>query len=63
LDRIYEKSIATFFRGQDNKIDKFTKELEDLRFQRDGNQIIRFDTGTEKSVIRISTIQPKDQET
>jgi hypothetical protein len=41
IDRTYEKSIGTFFRGQDNKIEKFKKKLEDLRFERDGNIIIR----------------------
>lgn len=41
LDRIYEKSVKTIFRGQLAKIAKFNKKLEDLRFVRAGNIIIR----------------------
>lgn len=42
LDRIYEKSVKTIFKGQLAKIAKFNKKLEDLRFVRDGNLILRF---------------------
>ena len=52
IDRTYEKSIGTFFRGQDNKIEKFKKKLEDLRFERDGNIIIRTNDG-DQSEIRV----------
>jgi hypothetical protein len=41
LDKIYEKSIKTLFRGQENKIREFQKVLEDLRFEKEGNIIIR----------------------
>lgn len=52
IDRTYEKSIGTFFRGQDNKIEKFKKKLEDLRFERNGNIIIRTNDG-DQSEIRV----------
>lgn len=52
VDRTYEKSIRTFFRGQDNKIKEFNNKLEDLRFQRDGNIIMRTH-GEHESEIRI----------
>ena len=42
LDRIYEKSLKTIFKGQATKIAKFNKKLKDLRFVRDGNFILRF---------------------
>ncbi len=57
IDRIYEKSIMTFFRGQDKKIKEFKKKLEDLRFERDGNIIIRA-PGETKSEIRILFTKP-----
>ena len=41
LDRIYEKSVKTLYRGQSTRIAKFNKKLEDLRFVRDGNLIFR----------------------
>lgn len=54
LDRIYEKSIGTIFRGQDKKIEKFNKKLEDLRFERDGNIIIRAtNAGMEQTEISV----------
>lgn len=47
LDLIYEKSIKTFFKGQDNKVKEFNERLKDLRFERDGNLIVKssFDSG------------------
>jgi hypothetical protein len=57
LDKTYEKSIKTFFRGQDNKIKEFKKKLEDLRFERDGNIIMRTN-GEDKSEIRIIFNKP-----
>lgn len=42
LDRIYEKSVKTIFKGQLAKIAKFNKKLEALRFVRAGNLILRF---------------------
>lgn len=41
LDRVYEKSVKTVFRGHDARITEFQKKLEDLRFVRDGNILIR----------------------
>jgi hypothetical protein len=41
IDRIYEKSVKTFFRGQTTRIKEFSERLEDLRFERDGNILIR----------------------
>jgi hypothetical protein len=41
IDQIYEKSVKTFFRGQATRINEFGRRLEDLRFERDGNILIR----------------------
>lgn len=57
LDRIYEKSITTFYKGQDKKIAKFNNVLEDLRFEREGNIIIHTQ-GENKSQIRIAFVSP-----
>jgi hypothetical protein len=60
LDRIYEKSIKTFFRGQDNRIAEFKKKLEDLRFIRDGNVIIPLGrNATDPAEIRIVFVTPQ----
>ncbi|WP_199232415.1 hypothetical protein, partial [Rubrivivax albus] len=40
LDRIYEKSIRTFFKGQVKKIAEFKAALDDLRKERDGELIL-----------------------
>lgn len=57
LDRIYEKSIITLFRGQENRIEEFKKKLDDLRFEKEGNLIFRANTGDQKSEIRIAFIK------
>lgn len=49
LDRIYEKSLATLFKGNAGKIKQFSEELHDLREQRDGNMIIKVSTCTADS--------------
>ncbi len=54
LDRIYEKSIVTFFKGQDKKIREFNKKLKDLRFERDGNIILQTNAGKEQTEIRVA---------
>lgn len=59
LDRIYEKSIQTLFRGQDNRILEFNKKLEDLRFVRDGNMLIRGGDQTNPVEIRIVFVAPQ----
>jgi hypothetical protein len=58
LDRIYEKSITTFFRGQDKRIAEFTRKLEDLRFIRDGNLLIRGGDQENPVEIRIVFVAP-----
>lgn len=47
LDRIYEKSISTLFKGHATKVKEFSEELHDLREQRDGNMIIKVIAGTD----------------
>ena len=47
LDRIYEKSLSTLFKGNATKIRHFGEELHDLREQRDGNMIINVIAGTD----------------
>ena len=59
LDRIYEKSIQTLFRGRDNQIGEFKKKLEDLRFVRDGNMLIRGGNQTNPVEIRIAFVAPQ----
>lgn len=41
IDGIYAKSVKTFFKGQATRIKEFSERLEDLRFERDGNTLIR----------------------
>jgi len=53
LDQIYEKSVKTLFKGQDSKIAEFSKKLDDLRFVRDGNLIIRAGKEGDQSEIRV----------
>lgn len=57
LDRIYEKSIRTIFKGQDHKIEEFSAKLKDLRFERDGNIIFRVNTELEQSEIRLVFVE------
>lgn len=57
IDRTYEKSIQTFFRGQNKKIEEYRKKLEDLRFESNGNIIIRT-SDESKSEIRILFSKP-----
>ena len=47
LDRIYEKSISTLFKGNATKIKQFSEDLHDLREQRDGNMIIKVIAGAD----------------
>ncbi|MGE0469585.1 MAG: hypothetical protein AB7L09_12475 [Nitrospira sp.] len=56
IDRIYEKSFKTLFRGQQNKLTEFQKKLADLRFVRDGNRIVCVGTGKTKTEIRIAFV-------
>jgi len=58
LDRIYEKSINTIFKGHSKRIQEFRKKLDDLRFMRDGNLLIRFGTTSEPSEIRVVFVSP-----
>lgn len=57
LDKIYEKSIGTLFKGQSKRIEEFSKKLADLRFERDGNFIFR--VGGDQSEIRIVLVKPE----
>lgn len=58
LDRIYEKSVKTFFKGQTQRIEEFTKKLEDLRFVRDGNILIRSSDSSKPIEIRVVFVEP-----
>jgi hypothetical protein len=53
LDRIYEKSFKTLFRGQQKRLAEFQKKLNDLRFVRDGNILVRTGKGRQKMEIRV----------
>jgi len=54
LDRVYEKSVKTLFKGQSKKIAEFQEKLKDLRFVRDGNMILR--GGDEENPVQIRIV-------
>jgi hypothetical protein len=58
LDRVYEKSVKTLFKGQSNKISEFQRKLQDLRFVRDGNIILRGGDQANPVEIRIVLVGP-----
>jgi len=59
-DKIYEKSITTFFKGYQKKQDKAKKHLEHLRLEKQGHLVIDSADGESKIIIRLmkSDIQP-----
>ncbi|MBI1398235.1 MAG: hypothetical protein GC151_19855 [Betaproteobacteria bacterium] len=54
IDRVYEKSAKTIFKGQSHKIAEFQDKLKDLRFVRDGNIILR--GGDEENPLQIRIV-------
>jgi hypothetical protein len=60
LDTIYEKSIKTLFRGQSKRIAEFTECLQDLRFVRAGNMLIRIGGRSSRARIRIVRAPPQE---
>lgn len=56
LDKTFEKSAKTLFRGQEEKLKKWKEKLADLRFERDGNVIIGADSGDKRHVLRIALV-------
>ncbi|ALA58359.1 hypothetical protein [Nitrospira moscoviensis] len=62
LDRTYEKSIRTLFRGQANRMEEFRKRLNDLRFEKGGNLILRAGEGDKQRELRIVFVAPKSKE-
>lgn len=60
LDRIYEKSVKTLFKGQDSKIAEFNTKLADLRFVRDGNLIIGGPNNGKSFQIRVVLANPSN---
>ncbi|GMV69206.1 MAG: hypothetical protein AMXMBFR76_16450 [Pseudomonadota bacterium] len=61
LDKTFEKSAKTLFKGQDKKLKEWKETLEDLRFERDGNLIIRGGSGDKKHVLRITSVAPESR--
>lgn len=59
LDRVYEKALKTLFKGQQKRIAEFQQKLDDLRFVRDGNMIIRADKGKHKMTIRMIFVKSR----
>jgi hypothetical protein len=59
LDRIYEKSVKTFFRGQTTRIKEFNNKLDDLRFVTDGNILIRGGDPSSPVEIRVVFVDPQ----
>lgn len=58
LDKTFEKSTRTLFKGQAKKLGEWKQKLDDLRFERDGNVIIRGGTGDNKHELRIVFVEP-----
>jgi hypothetical protein len=58
LDKTFEKSARTLFRGRDKKLKEWKEKLDDLRFERDGNVIIRASSGDKRHVLRIAFVAP-----
>lgn len=61
LDKTFEKSAKTLFKGQDKKLKEWKEKLEDLRFERAGNLIIRGGSGDKKHVLRIAFVAPESR--
>lgn len=59
LDRIYEKALKTLFKGQQKRIVVFQKKLDDLRFVRDGNMIVRAGEGKHRMEIRVVFVKSR----
>jgi len=51
LDQIYEKSIHTFYRGQDSQIKKYEELLSDMRIEKNGGVVIKSVCGEPKKII------------
>lgn len=52
MDKVYEKTIKTLYRGQTKKLEEFMDKLKDLRIAKDGGSVIDL-PGGEKIVIRM----------
>jgi len=53
LDQTYEKSIETLCKGQRRKIEGLQKRLDDLRFEKAGDLILRASDGHKQCEIRV----------
>ena len=51
MDKIIEKSIITFFQGNQKKLAEFNEKLRELRIERDGGIIIKTEDGETSIVI------------
>jgi len=60
LDKIYEKSIGTLFRGRQSRIEEFNGKLADLRFVREGNILVCSKDEENPLEIRIALVSPAD---
>lgn len=58
LDAIYEKSTKTLFKGRTKKIAEFAARLDDLRFVRAGNVLIRGGDKINPVSIRVVFVAP-----
>ena len=59
LDRLYDKAVRTLFKGQQKRLAEFQKKLDDLRFVRDGNMLIRAGKGKHKMEIRMVFVESR----
>jgi hypothetical protein len=45
LDALLEKSIGTLYKGKENKRAEYSVKLDDLRIEKKGGMVVRFDNG------------------
>lgn len=62
MDAIYEKSYKTLFKVNKRRSAEFAKKLEDLRYRRDGNIIVRAGEGENAVEYRVSFVSPRADE-
>jgi len=51
LDQIYEKSIQTFYKGDQKKLMEFTEKLNELRIEKEGGHVLKGFDGDSKLII------------
>ncbi|MBA4349229.1 MAG: hypothetical protein C0415_04480 [Thermodesulfovibrio sp.] len=55
LDKIYEKAITTFYKGNQKRINEYKEKLKDLRIEKEGGLVIRPTHDGPKLIITMRT--------